>query len=341
MAPLEALERDYPLINSNFRMFCASHGIFTVEDFLVHDLYALEASVEQDYAPDKLKQGITQVFSIIESQRRPWLNGLELLEDAQLNKHTLSTGSERYPRCNYVDNVVQCAYNLRDDDCLWTRIDVFLQGGLREGHVTELVGPSSSGKTQVCLKAASHVATKYLGTVMYFDTGNSFSPKRIAQFLSQSSDPANTEVNKTVQRVMSSIVCNSIFDIFTLLDMLHQLRNNLKSQIGCQVRMLIIDSLSSLIAPVLGGGGAHGHALMITAGFLLKELAHEHNLSVVVTNHMVAGEAGISKPALGESWKSIPHIRLLLSRYHATSGSCISILKHPYLPDLCERKVEV
>lgn len=26
----------------------------------------------------------------------------------------------------------------------------------------------------------------------------------------------------------------------------------------CQVRMLIIDSVSSLIAPVLGGGGAHG-----------------------------------------------------------------------------------
>ncbi|KAK6144563.1 hypothetical protein DH2020_021383 [Rehmannia glutinosa] len=305
MSPLEVLERDYPLIDSSFRMFCASHGIFTVQDFLVHDLYELEAFAERDYAQDKLKQGIAQMVSKIESQRRPWLNGLELLEDSQINKGTLSTGCER--------------------------IDVLLQGGLREGHVTELVGPSSSGKTQICLKAASNVSRKYSGTVMYFDTGNSFSAKRIAQFLSQPSDPADIEVNKTVQRVMSSIVCHSIFDIFTLLDMLHQLMNNLKSQIGCQVRMLIIDSLSSLIAPILGGGGAHGHSLMLTAGFLLKELAHEHNLSVVVTNHMVAGEAGISKPALGESWKSIPHVRLLLSRYNAINGSCISILKHPYL----------
>ncbi|KAK4408562.1 DNA repair protein [Sesamum angolense] len=136
---------------------------------------------------------------------------------------------------------------------------------------------------KVCLKVALHVARKYSGTVMYFDSGNSFSPKRIVQFLTQESDPANTEVDEIVQRVMSSIVCYSIFDIFTLLDMLHQLMNNLKSQIGCHVRMLIIDSLSSLIAPVLGGGGAHGHALMVTAGFLLKELAHEHNLSIVVT----------------------------------------------------------
>lgn len=29
MAPLEDLEQDYPIIDSNFRMFCASHGIFT------------------------------------------------------------------------------------------------------------------------------------------------------------------------------------------------------------------------------------------------------------------------------------------------------------------------
>lgn len=127
------------------------------------------------------------------------------------------------------------------------------------------------------------MARNYLGKVIYFDTGNSFSPKRVVQFLGLSSDPSTAEANKTVERVMSSIVCHSVFDIFTLLDMLHLLMNDLKSQIDCQVRMLIIDSLSSLIAPVLGGGGAHGHALMVTAGFLLKELAHEYNLSVVVT----------------------------------------------------------
>ena len=30
---------------------------------------------------------------------------------------------------------------------------MFLQGGLREGHVTELVGPSSSYKTQVGIRS--------------------------------------------------------------------------------------------------------------------------------------------------------------------------------------------
>lgn len=305
MAPLKSLERDYPLIDSIFQNFCASHGIFTVEDFLIHDLYLFAALAEQNNNSEQLKQGITQIFSIIDSRCRPWLNGLELLNDVEQNKHVLSTGCER--------------------------IDAFLQGGLREGYLTELVGPSSSSKTQVCLQAASNVARKYSGRVMYFDSGNSFSSKRIVEFVSQMSDPANNQADKTLQQVMKCIVCHSIFNIFTLLDVLHHLKNSLRSQIDCQVRMLIIDSISSLVSPVLGGSGAHGHALMATAGFLLKELAHENNLAVVVTNHMVAGEGGASKPALGESWKNIPHVRLLLSRDHVTNTSSMSILKHPYL----------
>ncbi|XP_041995269.1 DNA repair protein RAD51 homolog 4-like isoform X3 [Salvia splendens] len=296
MAPLEDLERDYPIIDSNFRMFCASHGIFTDTDFLMHDLSALEAFARQDYAPQKLEHDV---------------------------KGNVATTM-------IYTSIIQWA-NLKIDNGFWTSIDILLQGGLRAGHVTELVGPSCSGKTQVCLKAASHVARNSLGKVVYFDTGNSFSPKRVAQFLSFSPDPSTTQLNKTVERDMSSIVCHSVFDIFTLLDMLRQLRNNLRSQISFQMRMLIIDSLSSLIAPVLGGGGVHGHALMATAGLLLKEIAHESNLCVVVTNHMVAGEAGMLKPALGESWKSIPHVRLLLSGKYSANGTRIKILKHPYL----------
>lgn len=32
---------------------------------------------------------------------------------------------------------------------VYARVDVLLGGGLREGQLTEIVGPSSSGKTQV------------------------------------------------------------------------------------------------------------------------------------------------------------------------------------------------
>lgn len=46
------------------------------------------------------------------------------------------------------------------------------------------------------------MARKYSGKVIYFDTGNSFSPKRVAQFLSQSSDPANTEVKISIFEIV-------------------------------------------------------------------------------------------------------------------------------------------
>lgn len=300
MAPLKSLERQYPIIDSNFQQFCASHGIFSVEDLLIHDLYVLVALAEQYPTSERLKQGITQALSIIDGQHQPWLNGMELLEDAQQNKHILSTGCER--------------------------IDMLLHGGLREGHLTELVGPSSSCKTQVCLQAASNVAK--MGKVVFLDTGNSFSPKRIAQFLI--SDPADKESNHIIlQKVLKNIICYSVYDIFTLLDVSHQLKSNLTSQTGGQVRLLIVDSISSLITPVLGGSGSHGRALMISAGSFLKKLAHEHNLAVLVTNHMVSGEGRIPKPALGESWKIIPHVRLQLSREHGTNVCNMCILRHP------------
>ncbi|KAF5447024.1 hypothetical protein F2P56_032608 [Juglans regia] len=307
MAPLKYLEQEYPILDSNFQNFCATHGIFSEEDLLLHDLHVLVAFAEQQSTSERLKQGITQVLSIIDGQHQPWLNGMELLEDAQLNKHVLSTGCEG--------------------------IDLLLEGGLRMGQLTELVGASSSGKTQVCLLATSNVAKKHMGGVVYLDTGNSFSPQRVIDFIRQNSDPAIDQAkHRILQKVMNRILCHSVFDIFTMFDVLHQLEVNLRSQMqkgDCQVRLLIVDSISSLVTPILGGGGSQGHALMASAGFLLKKLAHEHNLVVLVTNHTVGGEGGISKPALGESWKSIPHVRLRLSHDQGSSIYNVSVFKHP------------
>ncbi|XP_047255668.1 DNA repair protein RAD51 homolog 4 isoform X2 [Capsicum annuum] len=274
------------------------------EDFLLHDLYVLVISTEQHHNSERLKEGITQVLTIINKQHQPWVDGQDLLDDALQNKRFLPTGCKS--------------------------IDTFLLGGLREGYLTELVGTSSSGKTQICLQAASAVAKSW-GKIVFLDSGNSFSPKRVSQIITQTSDLSAYEVDKGLQQVMNNIVCLSVFDIFTLFEVLHQLKNNLRSQIDQHIRMVIIDSISSLITPILGGGGAHGHALMVSVGFLLKRLAHEHDISILVTNHMVVGEGGTSKPALGESWRSIPHVRLLLSRGHIRNISSMSVLRHPHM----------
>ncbi|XP_071720337.1 DNA repair protein RAD51 homolog 4 isoform X1 [Rutidosis leptorrhynchoides] len=287
-------------IDVNFQQFCASHGILSIEDFLIHDVKSLVESAEKLSNSDQLKQGVNQLMCILETHHQPWMNGLALLEDRQQKKHYLSTGFESF--------------------------DVLLQGGLREGHVTELVGPSSSGKTQVCFQVASNVAMK-LGSVVFFDSGNSFSPTRIKQIATCVSGSAE---NQVLQQTLRNIQCHAVFDIYALMNILQQLKLNLKSQTGYQVRLLIVDSISSLIAPVLGGSNSQGYVLMVSVGYLLKELADRHNIAVLVTNHMVSGEGGNLKPALGESWKNIPHVRLQLSWDHA-STSCVRILRHPHI----------
>ncbi|PKU87043.1 DNA repair protein RAD51 like 4 [Dendrobium catenatum] len=96
------------------------------------------------------------------------MNGVELLDDALRNKRFLPTGCDG--------------------------IDTLLGGGLREGQLTEIVGPSSSGKTQFCLYVASNVAVKLCGSVVFLDTSNSFSPTRIASIVNQIFGPAVKEV---------------------------------------------------------------------------------------------------------------------------------------------------
>ena len=43
---------------------------------------------------------------------------------------------------------------------------------------------------------------------------------------------------------------------------------------------------------------------------------------------MVGGEGGVPKPALGESWKVIPRVRVLLARNASCRVSTLSVLKH-------------
>nr|XP_029147209.1 DNA repair protein RAD51 homolog 4 isoform X4 [Arachis hypogaea] len=282
MAPLKSMEKEYPLIDSHFQSFCASHAIFSLEDFLLYDLHSLIASADNHSSSITFKQGIDQLLSVIDTQLPPLMNGLQLLEDAECNKRLLPTG--------------------------FKGIDALLGGGLRAGQLTELVGPSSSG--------------------------NSFSPQHIAHLVGQTSGYVigNQAEPGPLQKVMERIICYSVFDIYQMFDVLQQLKINLKSKIvepDRRVQLLIVDSISSLITPILGGSGPQGHALMISAGYLLKKLADEHNIAVLVTNHMVAGEGGTSKPALGESWKSVPHIRLLLSREYGSNVCNVSTLKHP------------
>ena len=44
-----------------------------------------------------------------------------------------------------------------------------------------------------------------------------------------------------------------------------------------------MDSINALVSPILGGGQTQGHMIMTKIGRILKRLAVEHNLAVIVS----------------------------------------------------------
>ena len=88
---------------------------------------------------------------------------------------------------------------------------------------------------------------------------------------------------------------------------------------------------------------------MSETGRLLRQVAETLHAAVLVTNHVVgagsfgkvppAGPTGVGslydvntdyKPALGEQWRGVPHVRLQLSRATAIADiACMTVLSHP------------
>jgi len=102
--------------------------------------------------------------------------------------------------------------------------------------------------------------------------------------------------------------------------------------IGQQMGLLVVDSLSSLLSPVITRMHHQGYTVMASVASLLRSLAPAHNCAVIYTNHTVsaaggggggsdgAGAGPSIKPALGIRWTSTPHRRLCLSRDTAGAG---------------------
>ncbi|NXX45967.1 RA51D protein, partial [Tricholaema leucomelas] len=80
------------------------------------------------------------------------------------------------------------------------------------------------------------------------------------------------------------------------------------------LKVVVIDSVSAVIYPLLGGRQSEGLAIMMQLARELKTLAREFSLAIVVTNQVTRDSSsnGALKPALGRSWSFVPSTRVLL-----------------------------
>uniref|UniRef100_A0A5F8GTZ6 RAD51 paralog D n=1 Tax=Monodelphis domestica TaxID=13616 RepID=A0A5F8GTZ6_MONDO len=150
-------------------------------------------------------------------------------------------------------------------------------------------------------------------------------------------------------RALQSIHVVRVFDIFQMLDMLQDLRGSISQQVTSAsgpVKIVVVDSVSAVVSPLLGGQYSEGLALMMQLARELKTLARELGIAVLVTNHVTRErDSGVLKPALGRSWSFVPSTRVLLE---AREGSQVphgcrvaSLTKSPRQPTGIQEVVEI
>eukprot|EP01126_Amoeba_proteus_P044608 TRINITY_DN4962_c0_g1_i21.p1 TRINITY_DN4962_c0_g1~~TRINITY_DN4962_c0_g1_i21.p1 ORF type:complete len:233 (+),score=18.30 TRINITY_DN4962_c0_g1_i21:249-947(+) len=159
-----------------------------------------------------------------------------------------------------------------------------------------------------------------------------------------------------------------VYDAFVLLNILEQFKANLIqkcSPLGKCLRLIVIDSINTLLTSILGGCQRQGHNMLVAIGRMLKELAVEHNIIVIVTNSVTqkplttttvstpttatnsmqtspTATLSLFQPALGATWFNIPSVRVIFSKDLFNVNCFVATLVHSNIHkrgDHCEFEV--
>ncbi|XP_036125680.1 DNA repair protein RAD51 homolog 4 isoform X2 [Molossus molossus] len=154
---------------------------------------------------------------------------------------------------------------------------------------------------------------------------------------------------KTQAEALQRIQVVHAFDIFQMLDVLQDLRGAVAQQVSNSsgtVKVIIVDSVTAVISPLLGGQQREGLALMMQLAQELKTLARDLGVAVLVTNHMTRDrDSGKLKPALGLSWSFVPSTRIVLATSEGagapSSQRTACLTKSPRLPTGFQETVDI
>ncbi|NXI74034.1 RA51D protein, partial [Anseranas semipalmata] len=285
-----------------------ANGVRTVVDFVSSDLEDVAQKCSLSYkALVAVRRVLLAQFSAFPA------NGADLYEELKGSTAILPTGNPS--------------------------LDQLLDSGLYTGEVTELMGAPGSGKTQVCLGIAASVSLGLKQHVLFLDSTGGFTASRLYQMLQAQAEDEEEQASslEALQRIQVA----RVFDVYEMLRALQEVRDRLSQQVvSCTgpLKVVVVDSVSAVIYPLLGGRQSEGLAIMMQLARELKMLAKDFSLAVVVTNQVTRDSStGSPKPALGRSWSFVPSTRVLLESKEApweeaTMRRVASLAKSPRQP---------
>ncbi|KAK0122147.1 hypothetical protein ONS95_010408 [Cadophora gregata] len=202
-----------------------------------------------------------------------------------------------------------------DDD-----LDQALGGGIPTGHITEVTGESGAGKTQFLLTlllAAQLPAPQGLSSnVLYISTESALPTSRLSQLLRTHPVLLAANPRPSLDSVISIVTPD-------LESQDHILRFQVPVAVKRHgIRLIILDSVAANYRAEFerpGGGAASGQksganmaqrsSELVKLGQLLRELAREQDIAIVVANQVAdrfSGGGGGSSPVLRRSTQSSP-----------------------------------
>ena len=283
----------HPLLTQDVVDGFAKQGIRKLRDFLNHtdkDLAALSGL--------KVNQVIALRHDLVGKYSGQNRNALQLINN--LKEEILRTGVEK--------------------------VDAILDGGFKSGCIYELFGPPSSGKTQMALTVSAVMAVqhKVQSNVIYFDTKGDFKIDRFVQILQRRNEETKSGIS--IAKCLDRLRAKKVLDLTELCSSLETIAclvaaGGSKDKFWSKVNLLVVDNIASLVLPLLYTEDnlkvVFGETAKVIC--LLKKLAHDHNLCILVVNHstLKPGEEGkpsIRQPSLGKIFSSAANTRMLMVR---------------------------
>lgn len=209
------------------------------------------------------------------------------------------------------------------------------------GNIYELCGNVGSGKTQICMTVAVNVCNSHREqTVLYVDTKNDVSGSRILEMVENRVSDAAENAGDLMNRIK---ICR-VSRADELLSLLHKMADDFRvdGRRTLGLRLIVIDSLPRPFFRFLGSDGSERQVLLNNLAAVLRFVAAECHVAVLVTNLVTSwtadhandeeegervAETHRQTPALGKYWAHIPETRIAVKKIENSRDRLMVIVK--------------